>query len=442
MPAIISLLLESLTSVIDLSFAGHIGTAGHDGITAIGLLSPVLTLFVAMQLLYSPSTAILVSRFLGEGHEERANKAFFVGCIMSFILSTLTSILVFIFRNNILEYFGASGEIYTYANQYLSVACFFNVFSSVGYTLINCLRSYGFPGTELLFSVLFAIVNIVFNTIFTFVLNMGVFGIALGTLVAEIFGVIISFVFLIKKKKIQMPKEIKLEEFIKISMKEARIGAVEFLSESIFAVVALLLNNLVILYCGIVFIPIKTVVETINQMFMMPLIGLSESMQPVLSYMYGKKDKKKIKNIIKILVVIQMVYSVICLILSFAFPKTLISMFNKNMPQSYIAENLIKIIMVSIPLVCIIYTIKTIFQVTNNERKAITVGLIMELFAFVPLLFTFPFLAKKFMNMQYIYSIFMCQPISDVITFIIVIILLVRFVKKIKVKDNDFLERS
>ncbi len=436
MPAIISLLLESLTSVIDLSFAGHIGTAGHDGITAIGLLSPVLTLFVAMQLLFSPSTAILVSRFLGEEHDEKANKAFWIGCIMSFTLSTITSILVFIFKNNILEYFGASGEAYKLANDYLSVACFFNVFSSVGYTLINCLRSYGYPGTELLFSVLFAIVNITFNALFTFVLNMGVFGIALGTLVAEIFGVALPFSFLIRKGKIRKPVKISREEFIKISMKEARIGAVEFLSESIFAIVALLLNNLVIVYCGLGYISIKTVVETINTMFMMPLVGLSESMQPVLSYMYGKNDKKKIKNLIKILLVIQMIYSVLVLILSFVFPHTLLSVFNKEMPHPEIAETLIKIIMISIPLVCVIYTVKTIFQVTNNEKKAITVGLIMELFAFVPLLFTFPFLAKKLVNMQYIYSIFMCQPISDVITFFIVIILLVRFVNKIKVKDN------
>lgn len=441
MPAIISLLLESLTSVIDLSFAGHIVGAGHDGITAIGLIGPILTLFVAMQLLFSPSTAILISRFLGEGHEEKANKAFWTGCSMSFIISTITSVLIFIFRYKILGYFGAEGRVFDMANDYLSVACIFNVFSSVGYTLINCLRSYGYPGTELLLSILFAIINTICNTVFTFVLNMGVFGIALGTLIAEIIGVIIPFIFLVKKKKLKKPVKISREEFTKISMKEARIGAVDFLSEIVFAVVALLLNNIVITYCTIAFIPVKTVVEKVNEMFMMPLVGLSESMQPVLSYMFGDNNKKKIKGIVKTILVVQMVYSVFVLGMSLLFPEVLLGMFNANMPHKEVGIALVQIIMSSIPAVCIIYTVQILFQVTNNEKKAITIGLIMELFAFVPLIFTFPFLAKKFLNMQYIYGIFMCQPISDVITFVIVIALLVRFIKqqKVKVKDNNLL---
>lgn len=437
MPAIISLLLESLTSVIDLSFAGHIPGIGHDGITAIGLLSPILTLFVAMQLLFSPSTAILVSRFLGQGNNEKANKAFWTGCYMSLVISTITSVLIFIFKDKILEYFGATGIIFKLAEEYLSVACLFNVFSSVGYTLINSLRSYGYPGTELLFSVLFAIVNVVFNTLFTFVLNMGVFGIALGTLVAEIFGVVISYVFLRCKKKITTPVKISRNEFTKISIKEARIGAVDFLSELVFASVALLLNNLVIACCTIAFIPVKTVVETVNQLFMMPLVGLSESMQPVLSYMYGDKNEKKIKGIIKVIVGVQMAYSAIVLILSICFPNLLLQMFHSDMPHAEVAATLIKIVMSSIPAVCIIYTVQILFQVTNNEKRAIIVGLIMELFAFVPLLFTFPFIAKKYLNIPYINGIFMCQPISDIITFFIVIVLLVRFIKeRVKVKDN------
>ncbi|MDU7440981.1 MAG: MATE family efflux transporter, partial [Clostridium sp.] len=186
-PTICSLVLESLSSMIDTVFAGHLGNISTIALSAMGIINPILLLLIAAQLIFGVSTSLLISKRLGENSQEKINNTFKVGFYSCCISSVSISLLIFLFENQILSVLGASGEVIILAKEYLNIALIFNVFSSTGYMLVNNIRAFGYPKIEIMVGVISTIINIVFNVIFTFILNMGIKGIALSTLISEVF---------------------------------------------------------------------------------------------------------------------------------------------------------------------------------------------------------------------------------------------------------------
>ena len=128
-PAILSLLVEIMTAVVDTVFAGHLGATGVNALTAMGLLSPVLNIFTAFQALYAVSTAILTARYLNN-NEER-NGYFTAGVLFTILVSLAVSILSFWGIDNILYVLGAEREVFYLAKKYLQVQLVSNIFSAI-----------------------------------------------------------------------------------------------------------------------------------------------------------------------------------------------------------------------------------------------------------------------------------------------------------------------
>ncbi|MDU0324498.1 MATE family efflux transporter, partial [Clostridium butyricum] len=139
-PTICSLVLESLSSMIDTVFAGHLGNISTIALSAMGIINPILLLLIAAQLIFGVSTSLLISKRLGENSQEKINNTFKVGFYSCCISSVSISLLIFLFENQILSVLGASGEVIILAKEYLNIALIFNVFSSTGYMLVNNIR--------------------------------------------------------------------------------------------------------------------------------------------------------------------------------------------------------------------------------------------------------------------------------------------------------------
>ena len=198
-PTICSLVLESVSSMIDTAFAGHLGSISNNALSAMGILSPVLSLLIAAQLIFGVSTSIVIAKRLGEKDKEKINNTFKVGLYASFIFSTAISLFILLVQDKLIYILGATGEVGILAKEYLNIAIIFNVFSSTGYTLVNNIRAFGYPKIEIIVVISSTIINIVFNVIFTFIMNMGIRGIALSTLISEVCYLLFTVIFLVKK---------------------------------------------------------------------------------------------------------------------------------------------------------------------------------------------------------------------------------------------------
>lgn len=421
LPTICSLVLESLTSMIDTAFAGHLGTMSSDALSAMGILSPVLLVLIAAQLIFGVSTSIVISKRLGESNEEQINNTFKVGLYASFISSTIISILIFLFQNQILKVLGASGQVLILSKEFLNIAIIFNVFSSVGYMLVNTIRVFGYPKMEIIVGVSSTIINIVFNVIFTLVLDMGIRGIALSTLISEVFYFVISVLFLLKKGLWIKKSKLEFVECKSILISLVKIGFVQFLMQALNSVVGFVINKVLIKYGSISYVGAWSICSNINMVILLPLIGLTQGVQSVIAYFHGSKDKTREKIVKNKVVKYSLIYSISVSILVYLFANIVTKIFTNDLNLINLAIPIIKIIVVGFPFLGIVYTIITFMQVSGDENSASKLELVRQIILQIPLTLILPILFSKYniFNIEPQIGIFISIPMSTIILLLI-----------------------
>lgn len=421
LPTICSLVLESLTSMIDTVFAGHLGTLSSVALAAMGILNPILLLLIAAQLIFGVSTSIVISKSLGENNEEKINSTFKVGFYSCFLSSTFISILIFLFQESLLSALGASGQVKILAKEFLNIALIFNVFSSVGYMLVNNIRAFGYPKIEVLVGVLATIINIVFNTVLTFVFHMGMVGIALSTLISEVFYFGFSIIFLMKKGLWIKRSTLDFVEVKHILVSLVKIGFVQFLMQSLNSISGLIINKVLLKYGNVSYIGAWSICSNINMVILLPLIGLTQGAQSVVAYFHGKKDKVKEKNVKNKIIEYSLIYSISITVLICVFAASMAKLFTNDLSLIELAKPMIRIVVLGFPLLGILYALITFMQVSGDEVSASKIELIRQIVLLIPLTILIPLIFSKYniMNISPQLSVFFAIPLSTLILVLI-----------------------
>lgn len=416
-PTIVSLVLESLTSMIDTIFAGHLGAISSNALSAMGIISPLLLVLIAAQLIFGVSTSLVISKKIGENDKDKVNSTFKVGFYSSFISSSIISFLIFIFQNPLLNILGANGEVLILAKEYLNIAVIFNVFSTVGYMLINNVRVFGYPNIEIIVGILATVVNIVFNIIFTVIFKMGIKGIALATLVSEVIYFGFAMIFLIKKGLWIKKSKLCSNESKEILISLIKIGFVQFLMQALNSVSGFIINKTLIKYGNISYIGAWSICSNFNMVILLPLIGLTQGVQSVIAYFHGSKDKSK-ENMVKSKTVkYSLIYSITVTLLSYLFSDKILNIFTSDINLVNLAIPIIRIVIATFPLVGIIYTLITFMQVSGEEDSASKLELMRQIVVLIPLVIILPILFSKFniMNISPEIAVFLAIPMSTII---------------------------
>lgn len=420
-PTICSLVLESLSSMIDTAFAGHLGDISSVALSAMGIIGPILLLLIAAQLIFGVSTSIVISKKLGENNKDMVNNTFKVGLYASLICSSFISLLIFLFQNQLLSILGASGEVIVLAKEYLNIAIIFNVFSSVGYMLVNNIRVFGYPKIEIIVGALSTVINIAFNILFTFIFDMGIRGIALSTLVSEVFYFGFAIIFLIKKGLWIKKSRLGFDEFKEILISLFKIGFVQFLMQSLNSISGLVINKILIRYSGVSYIGAWSICSNINMVILLPLIGLTQGVQSVIAYYHGSKDKERERIVKNKTVKYSLIYSISVTILVYLFADKIANIFTSDIHLVELSIPIIRIILISFPFLGMIYTLITFMQVSGEEDSAGKLELVRQVVLLIPLTIILPiiFSRYKIMNISPQLSVFLAIPMSTIILFIV-----------------------
>ncbi|MGL5314417.1 MAG: MATE family efflux transporter [Peptostreptococcaceae bacterium] len=431
LPTICSLVLESLASMIDTAFAGHLGSMSSTALSAMGILSPILLILIAAQLIFGVSTSIVISKRLGENNEKEINNTFKVGFYSSIISSVAISVLIFLFQDQLLKVLGASGQVLVLAKEFLNIAVIFNVFSSVGYMLVNNIRVFGYPKVEIIVGVLSTLINIVFNVIFTFVLDMGIKGIALSTLVSEVFYFGITVVFLMKKGLWIKKSKLEFNEYKEILISLVKIGFVQFLMQALNSISGFVINKVLIKYGSVSYVGAWSICGNINMVILLPLIGLTQGVQSVIAYFHGSKDKNREQIVKNKVVKYSLTYAISVATLVYIFAEVTLKIFTNDMSLVNLALPIVRIIVVGFPFLGIVYTLITFMQVSGEENGASKLELVRQFVLLIPLTIILPILFSKFniMNISPQIGIFLSIPISTIMLLLIYSRKIVRVIK-------------
>lgn len=379
-PAIISLLVEIMASVVDTVFAGHLGADSINALTAMGLLSPLLSLYTAIQALYAVPASVYVARHLND--KSKCDSYLSTAILVSLFVSVFISVFSFLRIDNILYLLGAEKQVFLLAKRYLRIQLLSNIFSSLGYTLTSCIRAFGYPGTELIFTSLSVVVNIIANAFFVFGFQLEFTGLALGTLVSEAFCMVLAFIWLAGKQL--MPHLYEFRKF-KIGMRVwelFRLGFAQMMIQSLGGCMIFFMNSSLMLYSSLSYVAVWNIVQKIYILLLTPIVGITQGVQTVIAYYSGQSQEKRMRKAIYTTVLCTVLWGCTGILLVFLFGDKFLKFFGISDAILSESTDVLKTIFLTFPIMGIFYTILMILEVTGHEIKAVRLTLLRQFFSF------------------------------------------------------------
>ena len=405
-PAVLSLIVEIMASVVDTAFAGHLGPMAVDALTAMGLITPILNLFTAIQALFAVSTSIFIARYLNQ--KERRDEFLLTGMVMSLVISTVVSGVAYIALDSILNALGAEGAVYDLAASYLKIQLLSNIFSAMGYTLTSSIRAFGNPKVEMVITGSSVIVNIIFNAVLVFGFNMGIRGLAYGTLASEVICLVFSWVWLSRHHLLPKCHGIRGGRFAICSLELAKLGLAQTAIQALGGCTGFFVNNSLIINAGDSYVAVWNVVQNIYTLLLMPTVGISQGVETIIAYYGGQGKNDEKRKAIGSTMVLTVLYGLIASLGIFLFGDRLLSLFVEAPAFLELAGNVLRIIFATFPLMGVFYTVMTLMEVTEHEVQSVLMILTRQVFLMVPLVYLLP---RFFSGFQY--AIFMSVPIAD-----------------------------
>lgn len=323
-------LVNILYSVVDRIYLGRLPGTGHLALTGLGITMPIISILNAFANLCGMGGGPLCSIERGKGENEEAERVMGNSFSLLILLGVLSMAVCFLVKRPMLYLFGASDVTFPYADEYLSVYLCGTLFVMVSLGMNPFINAQGFGRIGMLTVVLGAVVNLVLDPLFIFVLGLGVKGAALATVIAQGCSAVWVLKFLTGKKAILRLKVRNLR------LKARRVGRIISLGLSGFfmsltnSLVQVVCNKTLQVYGGDLYVGIMTIINSLREVFFMVTQGLNNGAQPVIGYNYGAGKYSRVRQCVRFSTGVTLGYAVLAWAVVMALPGTLIRLFNND----------------------------------------------------------------------------------------------------------------
>lgn len=409
LPLTLAQAVQLLYNIIDRIYIGHLDQVGDLALTGLGITFPVIVLIAAFTNLYGTGGATMFSIARGRGDEEEAERI--LGNVFALLFSTSLILLVFCysFRRPILFLFGASEQSFYYADQYLQIFLMGTVFSMLSTGLNSYINAQGFPKIGMLTTVLGAVTNIVLDPLFIFVLNMGVRGAALATVISQ--GISAAWVmrFLTGKQAILKLRISRIAVEPVRTRKILSLGFPGFVMQGTNSLVSIVCNNQLQTYGGDLYVGIMTVLNSVREMICLPVSGISGGAQPVMGFNYGARKNERVKESIRFMSFLGMGYTAVCWILVMMVPMQLMGIFTGEQETIRTGARMLNLYFFGFVFMAFQFAGQSTFQALGRAKAAIFFSLLRKAFIVVPLTLLLPKIGFG------VEGVFLAEPISNAI---------------------------
>lgn len=425
LPAIIGQMVSLLYNIVDRIYIGHIKDIGGLALTGVGVTAPILLIISAFAVLVGMGGAPRASISMGKKDNDAAEKI--IGnCLTTLIgISILLSIFFLIFNEKLLMLFGASENTIEYALEYMNIYTFGIIFVQMTLGMNPFISAQGFAKTSMITVSIGAVINIVLDPIFIFGFDMGVRGAAFATIISQGVSAIWVLYFLTGKKTNLKIKKKNLGFNSKVMGPVLLLGLSPFVMQFTESFIIILFNAKLQRYGGDVAVGAMTITTTAMQFLFLPLSGLTQGSQPIISYNYGAKNKSRVKDTFKYLLFSAITYSLIFYLFIMIFPGTFASIFTKNQDIIREASKGLRVYMSVSFLMGIQVACQQTFIALGNARSSVFLAFLRKVFLLMPLVIILPrFFERK------VFAVFLAEPIADIIAVTVTSILFYKFFKQ------------
>ena len=408
-PLTVAQTVHVLYNVVDRIYLGHLPGASSLALTGVGLIFPIVSLISAFCSLFGTGGAPLCSIARGASDRERAERIMGTTFSMLVMTGVVLMALGYLFRKPVLYAFGASDDTYVYADAYLSVYLIGTVFVMIGVGMNGFINAQGFARMGMVTIVLGAVLNVILDPLFIFVFNMGVRGAALATVISQFASCVWVLLFLTGKRAILLLKKEYLRPDFKLLGEITGLGFSGFIMSGTNCLVQVACNATLKVWGGDMYIGVMTVLNSIRELFGLPVNGLTQGAQPVLGFNYGAKKYDRIRTGIRFMSITCIAVTMACWLFIICCPRLLFSMFSSDASLIENGIPALQIYFMGFFLMSLQMAGQSTFVALGKSRHAIFFSLLRKAIIVFPLTLLLPHLGLG------VDGVFWAEPISNLL---------------------------
>lgn len=432
-PAIIGMVVNMLYNVVDRIFIGNIPEVGGLAITGVGITMPVTQIITGLGMLVGVGTCASISLSFGKNRKDEAQKYLCNGLIGIVVISLLVAVFGNLFAPQILTLFGASENTLPYALTYIRPLLYGTICNLFAFGLNNSIRSDGSPKLSMMTMLIGAVINIILDPIFIFVLGLGIQGAAYATVISQFIAGCWVLYYFTKSPKSNIKLVRKDLKFDATIMKNIlMIGLAPFCMQMASSIVTVIANKALMTHGGDLAIGAMAIITSISTIFIMPIFGINQGAQPIIGYNFGAKNYKRVKQTYLYSLVFSTIILTISFILIQTIPHALVGMFNNDPALTEITVSGLKLFQLSVPIIGIQMTASNYYQAVGKAKKAMVISLTRQLIFLIPCFLIIP-------NIFGLTGVWLSGPIADALAVTVSGIVIFREMRTLG-KDEPFTE--
>ena len=411
LPTVAAQLINMLYNIVDRMYIGHIKDVGALALTGVGVCMPLIMIISAFAALVGNGGAPRASIYMGKKDTDTAQKILGNCFSLQIILSIILTIILLIGNKTFLLAFGASENTISYAVNYMNIYALGTIFVQLTLGMNAFITAQGFAKTGMLSVLIGAVANIVLDPVFIFGMNMGVRGAALATIISQTLSCIWFLRFLFCKKTFLKIKPVNLRLHSKIILPCVALASSLFIMQASESIISVCFNSSLLKYGGDIAVGAMTILTSVMQFAMLPLQGLGQGAQPIMSYNYGAKNNDRVRKTFRLLLKVSFGYSIVLWAIVMLLPQMFAMMFTSDNDLLSFTSQALRIYMASMFMFGIQIACQMAFNALGKAKDSIIVAVMRKFILLIPLIYIMPAIFKA----NQTNAVYMAEPVADFI---------------------------
>lgn len=425
-PTVAAQLINMLYNIVDRIYIGHIPEVGALALTGVGVCMPLILIVSAFAALVGNGGAPRASISMGRGDKESAEKILGTCFAMQIVISVILTAVLLIWNKDFLLAFGASENTVEYGTSYMNIYSIGTVFVQLTLGMNAFITAQGFAKTGMLSVLIGAVANIILDPIFIFGFHMGVRGAAMATILSQALSCIWVLAFLFGKKTTLRIRWKNVNLKPDMVLPTLALGSSVFVMQSSESIISICFNSSLLKYGGDVAVGAMTILTSVMQFAMLPLQGLGQGAQPIISYNYGARNKERVRRAFYLLLKASMAYTAVLWGAVMLFPKLFAGMFTSDTVLLEFTGTALRVYLAAMFIFGIQMACQLTFMSLGNAKASIVVAVMRKFILLIPLIFIMPAILKTNQTM----AVYLAEPIADILAVCFTIVLFRREFKK------------
>lgn len=409
-PAITAQIINMLYNLVDRMYIGHMEGTGKLALTGMGVCLPLIMVISAFAALVSMGSASRASIYLGKGDTESAEKTLGNSVTLLFLIALTLTVILQLFARPLLLMFGASENTIGFALDYMRIYSLGTLFVQFTLGLNAFITAQGFSRESMLTVVIGAVINIILDPVFIFVLNMGVRGAALATVISQCVSTIWILRFLTGRRTTLHIRRECLRLNMRIMGPCLALGLAPFIMQSTESLLNICFNSSLLRYGGDLAVGAMTILTSVMQLIMLPLTGLTQGSQPIVSYNFGARNPGRVREAFKWLLICCAVYAAALWACVMIAPQAFARLFSNDEELIAFTMRALRIYMAAGMVLGVQIACQQTFIALGNAKSSLFLALLRKVMLLIPLIYIMPALMADKTA-----AVFMAEPVADLI---------------------------